>query len=72
MTTGKSEFVLVRAPTNSRLPVRHGLDFVKHGATPLLVGEVKPAENYEEHIWQPLSFALELMEASSAPPASVW
>ncbi len=72
VTTGRAEFVLVRAPANSRLPVTHGLNLVTEGATPLLVGEVKPAEKFSDHIWHPLACAVELMEESSDPPQSMW
>eukprot|EP00198_Chlamydomonas_reinhardtii_P008089 XP_001697426.1 predicted protein [Chlamydomonas reinhardtii] len=72
--TGRSEFVLVRAPAQRPLPIWSGLEMVGHpdGLTPLLVGTVKVAVHFWDQIWQPLSLALELLKKSPAQPRSVW
>eukprot|EP00198_Chlamydomonas_reinhardtii_P003569 XP_001692905.1 predicted protein [Chlamydomonas reinhardtii] len=72
--TGRSEFVLVRAPAQRPLPICRGLEMVGRpdGLTPLLVGEVELTMNFFDQIWQPLSLALELLKRSPAQTRSVW
>lgn len=72
--TGRAEFVLLRTLTEVTLPLLHGLELVSQpkGAIPVLVGEVKTAAAFDQHIWQPLAGALELMNRSAAPPDSMW
>lgn len=71
---GRAEFVLLRTLTEVTLPLLHGLELVSQpkGAIPVLVGEVKTAAAFDQHIWQPLAGALELMNRSAAPPDSMW
>ncbi|KAG2433277.1 hypothetical protein HXX76_008344 [Chlamydomonas incerta] len=68
--SGRSEFVLVQAPGTSTLPIKKGLEDVGSagGLTPLLVAEVKAKASFDEHIWQPLACAVELMKKCPSQP----
>ncbi|KXZ56354.1 hypothetical protein GPECTOR_1g313 [Gonium pectorale] len=68
---GKSEFVMARS---NGLPLRVSLQAActDGSAEPLLVGEAKPSASFDTNIWQPLAYALELLESSASPDDLLW